>query len=76
MDSSVYYYFSKLISNSLSFTSDMAHEYLYDGAGYSRLFPGGVADAEQRAAPTWSGGSTTSPTWTQGTASSTTWSAA
>lgn len=76
LGSSVNFYLSKLISNTLSPSSDMVHAYLYDSEGYYHNFPGGTTDAEARVSPSWAGGTSTTPTWTLGTASSTVWSQA
>lgn len=61
-----------LIAESLSPTSEMTDEQVFDGSGYNYVFRSSVTNAESRTIPTWAQSSTTA-SWSRVTRS-TTWS--
>lgn len=66
--------FSKQVSNTLGVQTDITDQELTDPAGYHRVFPSDVTNADDRSIPSWTQGAGGSQSWSQSTASSTTWS--
>lgn len=65
-----------LISEAMTLVGDMGTETLQDQAGYYRVFPDRVTDAEDRSFTTWTSAAAAGGSWSTAAATTTTWSEA
>ena len=66
--------FYRTFSHAVSFSEDISIESIQDTQGYSLLFPGGVSNAHNRVASTYSVAAATTSTYISSAAGSTVWS--
>jgi hypothetical protein len=64
---------NKLISNTLTFSSDMNLGTLTDGSGYTYVYPNAVTDLDSRSFASWTEATEQSTSYTEATEASTTW---